>query len=74
MAGSDVDTINSEAGKGVGVEFNSSNDIIDASGNELVSTAPKVTQLYVVDNAPPVITSLGTANINEDVAKKYESI
>ena len=68
VAGSDVDTINSAAGQGVGVEFTGSNNIIDASGNELVSTAPAVTQLYVVDNAAPVFTSAATANINEDIA------
>ena len=62
MAGSHVDTINS-AGQGVGVEFTGSNNIIDASGNELVSTAPAVTQLYVVDNAAPVFTSAATANM-----------
>ena len=71
VAGSDVDTINSAAGQGVGVEFTNSNDIIDASGNELPSTAPAVTQLYVVDNAAPVFTSAAAANINEDVAKDF---
>ena len=71
VAGSDVDTINSAAGQGVGVEFTNSNDIIDASGNELPSTAPAVTQLYVVDNAAPVFTSAATANINEDVANNF---
>ena len=68
VAGSDIDTINSAAGQGVGVEFTGSNNIIDASGNELVSTAPAVTQLYVVDNAAPVFTSAATANIDEDIA------
>ena len=57
-------------GQGVGVKFTNSNDIIIASGNELPSTSPAVTQ-HVVDNAAPVFTSAATANINEDVANNF---